>query len=63
MAQLKLQLTTILTKGILFTSWSNYVFVSRSLPVSILETEQGDSELKRWTKKLKCCERNKQCEK
>jgi hypothetical protein len=39
------------------------VFVSLSLPVSILEIEHSTSDLKRWTKNLKCCERNKQCEK
>jgi hypothetical protein len=40
-----------------------YVFVSLSLPVSIFEIERSTSDLKRWNKNLKCCERNKQCKK
>ena len=39
------------------------VFLSLSVPVCILEIEHSASGLKWWTKKLKCCERNKQCEK
>ena len=48
---------------ILFTPWSHYVFVSLNVPVSILEIEYNNNELKGWSKNLKCCERNKQCEK
>jgi len=39
------------------------VFVSLSLSVYILEIEHSTIHLKRWTKNLKCCERNRRCEK
>ena len=39
------------------------VFVSLRLPVSMLEIEHNTGELKRWTKNLKYCERNKRYEK